>query len=74
MAGLTGAAGVVMHFVYKQSILNMLIGIALFVLVYMPVAWFLILNDEEKQMVRVVTDKIKSIFNRKNKKLKAEKS
>ena len=50
----------------------MLIGIVLFVIAYMPVTWFFILNDEEKQMVRFVIDKIKSLFNRK--KVKAEKS
>ena len=72
MAVLTGAAGAIMHFVYKQSIPNMLIGIVLFVIAYMPVTWFFILNDEEKQMVRFVIDKIKSLFNRK--KVKAEKS
>ncbi|MCI5538726.1 MAG: oligosaccharide flippase family protein [Oscillospiraceae bacterium] len=72
MAVLTGAAGAIMHFVYKQSIPNMLIGIVLFVIAYIPVAWFFILNDEEKQMVRFVIDKIKSLFNRK--KVKAEKS
>ena len=70
MAALTGAWAVLMHFFYAQSVFNMLLGIALFCIVYIPVAWFFILNGEEKQMVRGVLDRVKTLF--KNKKVKSE--